>query len=129
MSSQSNQNPLGDTLKQRRLGLHLSIREVARRSNINDANILRIERGDSAQPKPETLRALADALGIDLSDLFALSGYVQPKTLPTFAPYLRSKYADLPESAAREIEASFAAIAAKHGYDPRGPKRGEDEED
>lgn len=129
MSSNSYQNSLGDALKQRRLDMQLSIREVARRSNINDANILRIERGDFAQPKPETLRALADVLGLDLSDLFALSGYVQPTTLPTFAPYLRSKYADLPESAACEIEASFAAIAAKHGYDPRGPRFGEDEKD
>lgn len=94
---------------------------------MTDSNVLRIERGDIPQPRPETLKSLADVLGLGLADLFNLIGYVQPTTLPSLSPYLRSKYADLPESAAREMEASFAKIAAKHGYDPNGPDSGEDE--
>lgn len=118
---------LGKALRERRNELELTIKEVARRSGMTDSNVLRIERGDIPQPRPETLKSLADVLGIELSDLFSLAGYVQPKTLPSFSPYLRSKYSDLPESAAKEIEASFAKIATKHGFDPNGPHDGEDE--
>lgn len=127
MTNTTNAAKLGETLKQRRNKLELTIKEVARRSQMTDSNVLRIERGDIPQPRPETLKSLADVLGLDLSDLFNIIGYVQPKTLPSLAPYLRSKYADLPESAAREMESSFAKIAAKHGYDPNGPADGEDE--
>ncbi|RMB77659.1 XRE family transcriptional regulator [Rhodococcus sp. SBT000017] len=118
---------LGKVLKERRNKLELTIKEVARRSGMTDSNVLRIERGDIPQPRPETLKSLADVLGLELSDLFNLVGYVQPKALPSFSPYLRSKYSDLPESAAKEVEASFARIAARHGYDPNGPHNGEDE--
>jgi transcriptional regulator with XRE-family HTH domain len=129
MTNATNAVQLGKTLKERRNALELTIKEVARRSGMTDSNVLRIERGDIPQPRPETLKSLADVLGLALSDLFNLAGYVQPKTLPSFSPYLRSKYADLPESAAREMEASFARIAAKHGYDPHGPHDGEDEKE
>lgn len=119
---------LGKMLKQSREKLGLSAREVADRSGMADSNVLRLEQGAIANPRPETLKSLADALSLDLSDLYAAAGYVQPEGLPSFAPYLRSKYADLPASAQREIEASFKKIAAKHGYDPAGPKPGEDEQ-
>lgn len=127
MANTTNAVKLGNALKNRRTELELTIKEVARRSGVTDSNVLRIERGDIPQPRPETLKSLADVLGLELSDLFSLAGYVQPKTLPSLSPYLRSKYSDLPESAAKEMEASFARIAAKHGYDPSGPHDGEDE--
>ncbi|MBX4170329.1 helix-turn-helix domain-containing protein [Rhodococcus sp. DMU2021] len=129
MTNTTNAVQLGKALRKRRNEFELTIKEVARRSGMTDSNVLRIERGDIPQPRPETLKSLADVLGLELSDLFNLAGYVQPKTLPSFSPYLRSKYADLPESAAREMEASFVRIAAKHGYDPHGPHDGEDEKE
>lgn len=119
---------LGKMLKKAREANGLSAREVAIRSGMADSNVLRLEQGGIANPRPETLKSLADTLQLDLSDLYAAAGYLQPQGLPSFAPYLRSKYADLPASAQREIEQSFARIAAKHGYDPNGPKPGEDEQ-
>lgn len=118
---------LGTQLKQARAKLGLSAREVADRSGMADSNVLRLEQGAIANPRPETLKSLADTLDLDLADLYAAAGYVQPAGLPSFAPYLRSKYADLPPSAQRELERSFKQIAAKHGYDPAGPAAGEDE--
>lgn len=118
---------LGKQLKEARAKLGLSAREVADRSGMADSNVLRLEQGAIANPRPETLKSLADTLNLDLADLYAAAGYVQPDGLPSFAPYLRSKYADLPASAQRELEISFRKIAAKHGYDPTGPAAGEDE--
>lgn len=118
---------LGKMLKKAREANGLSAREVAIRSGMADSNVLRLEQGGIANPRPETLKSLADTLQLDLSDLYSAAGYLQPQGLPSFAPYLRSKYADLPASAHREIEQSFTRIAAKHGYDPNGPKPGEDE--
>lgn len=118
---------LGAMLKKSREALGLSAREVADRSGMADSNVLRLEQGAIANPRPETLKSLADVLDLDLSDLYAAAGYIQPQGLPSFAPYLRSKYSGLPASAQRELESTFAKIAAKHGYDPNGPKPGEDE--
>lgn len=118
---------LGTLLRTTRKKLGISSTEVARRTGMADSNVIRLELGAIANPRPETLKSLADALGLDLADLYATAGYVQPKGLPSFAPYLRSKYADLPPSAQRELERSFKTIARKHGYDPSGPTAGEDE--
>ena len=95
---------LGKQLKEVRSRLGLSAREVGDRSGMADSNVLRLEQGNIANPRPETLKSLADALDLDLADLYTAAGYVQPTSLPSFAPYLRSKYADLPPSAQRELE-------------------------
>lgn len=118
---------LSELLKRTREQLGLSAREVADRSGMADSNVIRLEQGAIANPRPDTLKSLADVLHLDLADLYAAAGYVQPAGLPSFVPYLRSKYAELPASAKRELEASFEQIAAKHGFDPNGPKPGEDE--
>lgn len=118
---------LGTMLRDARERLGLSAREVSDRSGMADSNVLRLEQGAIANPRPETLKSLADVLALDLADIYATAGYVQPAGLPSITPYLRSRYADLPISAQREIADSFAEIAAKHGYSPDGPRPGEDE--
>lgn len=118
---------LARLFKQTREALGLSAREVARRAEITDSNVVRLEQGAIPNPRPDTLKALADVLGLDLADVYAAAGYVQPKGLPSFTPYLRSKYADLPAEARQELETSFARIADKYGFDADGPKPGEDE--
>jgi hypothetical protein len=92
-----------------------------------DSNVIRLEQGAIASPRPDTLKSLADVLQLDLADVYAAAGYVQPQGLPSFAPYLRSKYGKLPASAQAELERNFARIAEKYGYDPNGPAPGEDE--
>jgi len=92
-----------------------------------DSNVIRLEQGAIANPRPETLKSLADVLGLDLADVYAAAGYVQPQGLPSFAPYLRSKYARLPKAAQQELERTFSHIVKKHGYEAHGPNPGEDE--
>jgi hypothetical protein len=88
-----------------------------------------LERGEIAKPTTETLDALATALEIDSASLYEAAGYQQPTALPTFTPYLRSKYSGLPPAARAELASSFAKIAQKYGYDPAGPAPGQDEDD
>lgn len=118
---------LAQLLREAREGLGLSAREVGKRSGITDSNIVRLEQGAIANPRPETLKAIADVLELDLADVYAAAGYVQPDGLPSFAPYLRSKYGDLPAEAQQELERSFKTVAEKYGYDASGPKPGQDE--
>lgn len=118
---------LANLLNQARHQRSWSFRDVAESSGITKSNVIRLEQGVIPNPRPETLKALADALGLDLADLYAAAGYTQPKGLPSFKPYLRSRYPGLPATAKRELADSFARIAAKHGYDARGPQLGEDE--
>ncbi|MGL4299409.1 MAG: helix-turn-helix domain-containing protein [Candidatus Neomicrothrix subdominans] len=105
----------------------ISARELAKRSGVAASNIVRLERGEIARPTTETLDALATALELDSARLYEAAGYQRPAALPTFTPYLRSKYSKLPPAARAELETSFAKIAEKYGYDPAGPLPGEDE--
>jgi len=121
---------LADLLRTARERLGLSVREVGRRSGIADSNIVRLEQGAIPTPRPDTLKAIADVLWPDPADVFASIGYVQPKGLPSFTPYLRSKYGDMPEAAVRDLEQYFSRLVKKHGLTPEqeaGPKPGEDE--
>jgi transcriptional regulator with XRE-family HTH domain len=121
---------LAELLRTAREGLGLSVREVAKRSGVVNSNIVRLEQGAIPNPRPETLKAIADVLELDLADVFASIGYVQPKGLPSFTPYLRSKYGDMPESAVQDLQRYFTQLAKKHGLPPdgsHGPQNGEDE--
>lgn len=118
---------LGRTLRERREALGLSVRELAERTGTSHATIVRLEQGAFDSPAPDKLSRIADALGLNLADVFALAEYVSPRGLPTFAPYLRTKYRELPAPAVEELERSFRRVAKRHGYDPDGPATGEDE--
>lgn len=125
--TESKRNVLGQLLKQARDKAGLGTHELGKRAGVQNSTILRIEQGISANPRPDVLRALADALHLDLADVFTAAGYAQPSNYPSFSPYLRSRYADLPRAAQSELEASFGQIVEKYGYDPEGPNAGEDE--
>lgn len=122
-------NDLTKVLRERRESLSWSANEVARRVGISNTTYWRIEDGQIASPKAETLQAIGEVLGISAGDLFASAGWLPEKELPTLRPYLRMKY-DLPPEAMREIEAQFDEIAKKHGIsfdETSGPLNGEDE--
>ena len=84
----------------------LSIRGLAEQADVDATWVSRLERGIYAKPDPRLIRALADALGVSPSQLFAAAGYEDEQRLPQFAPYLREKY-DLPEEAVSQLEAHF----------------------
>jgi transcriptional regulator with XRE-family HTH domain len=122
-----NDSALAEVISQARKAKGLSTRAVAAEIGIDQSNLVRLEAGNVATPKPAVLTEIARILDLDAADLYALAGYTMPSELPAFTPYLRSKFADLPPEARKELEQSFARIANKYGYDANGPTAGEDE--
>jgi len=112
----------------------LSPRELATRSGVPRTSIQRLEAGETVEPpKATVLAALAPHLNLPLADLYVAAGIQQPTELPSFTPYLRSRYRDLPASAQAELEQSFRDVMSRYGYGSTngatGPLDGEDEAD
>lgn len=61
---------LGSRLRKRRLALHMTLAELAEKTDLTASSISQLERGKTTG-SIKTLRALAQALGIGFSDLFA----------------------------------------------------------
>jgi len=57
---------------------------------LHPSHLSRLESGGLTQPSPEKLQLIAQILGVDYNDLFALAGYVTPDGLPSLVPYLRA---------------------------------------
>ena len=102
-------------LSNKRKESDLSVNEVARRANVDVGTVWRIEQGQIPTPKAESLKAIGMVLGIPSVDLFAIVGWIPSGELPSFGPYLRAKYSQLPDEAAQEIKAHFEAVARKYG--------------
>src|SRR5688500_2826992 len=94
-----NQKALGQLLAAARNAAGLSYGKLERTTGITNATLYKLEQGSIATPNPTMLPLLARAPDIPLADLYAAAGYEQPRTLPTFSPYLRSKYKHLPSEA------------------------------
>jgi transcriptional regulator with XRE-family HTH domain len=118
---------LGAFIRNRREELGLSTRQLAEQAGMNFATVARIEQGQFAAPGPDKLAGIAEALGLNTADLFGLADYTVPDDLPSFQPYLRSKYRDMPSGAVEDLNKAFERIIKRHGYDPDGPRDGEDE--
>jgi transcriptional regulator with XRE-family HTH domain len=116
---------LGDVLREQRETIGLSAHEVARRAGVNVGTVTRIELGQIPNPRPDSLTAIGDVLGIAAADLFALTEWLPKGELPSFTPYLRAKYGDLPDEALDEVNAFFTRLRSQHGL--HGPVDGEDE--
>ncbi|MFF0493958.1 helix-turn-helix domain-containing protein [Nocardia sp. NPDC004068] len=121
---------LGRLIQSRRETLGLSVREAARRAEVDKGTVSRIEQGLIPNPRPDNIKAIAQALRVPVSDLFAVAGWTPKGELPALRPYLRTKY-NLTVKEAKEIEEDFARIAREKGisfneYD--GPIGGEDED-
>ena len=54
-----------------------SQRELSDKSKISNTEISRIESGKRSNPTPATLRALAESLNIEYSDLMNVAGYLE----------------------------------------------------
>jgi transcriptional regulator with XRE-family HTH domain len=120
---------LGQHLRQAREKLGISARELARRTELSDSSIVRIEQGAFLEPTPDTLSRIADALGINLADLYVMADYPMPEQLPSLKLYLRTRYGgELSASDVRAIADYADSIAGKRGVSLDGPAPGEDEE-
>lgn len=118
---------LGAFLQSARTHAGLSLRDVAAETGISKSMIGKLELDEVGEPRPSTLEVLAASLGVSLVDMYAAAGYKPAKGLPTFAPYLRSKYRKLPPDARAELQESFDRVANKYGYASQGPAPGQDE--
>jgi len=71
-------NDLGKILKQRRLMIPLTLKELAARSGISSSYLGRIERGERF-PSASILGKIAKPLGSSEDELFTLAGYLSPQ--------------------------------------------------
>ena len=118
---------LGKYLKKARSAKNLTSYQLGEMVGASNSTIVRLEQGVFPTPRPNTLDRIARALDLNLSDLYDMADYPVPNELPTMAPYLRTKYGELPSEATEAIAAYAERLAKKHGVDLRGPAPGEDE--
>jgi transcriptional regulator with XRE-family HTH domain len=117
---------LGRLIRQRREERALGIRGLEAASGVNVSSIVSLERGDILTPQPDTLKSLAAALDMPVSDLFTVAGWLPAGELPTLKPYLRAKYRQLDEQAIADLERYAQQLAERH--DTSGPLDHEDEQ-
>ncbi len=72
-------NEFGKTLKQRRLMLELTLRELAAKSGVSASHLARVEGGERF-PSANILRKIAKPLGLDESLLMVTAGYLSPQS-------------------------------------------------
>lgn len=116
---------LGQLLQRQRQTRGVSVRALAAASGVNISSIISLERGDILAPQPDTLKDLAAALDLPISDLFTVAGWLPAGELPTLRPYLRAKYRHLDDTAIADLERYADQLARKHGG--TGPANQEDE--
>ena len=73
---------IGKTLKQRRLMLELTLRELAAKSGVSASHLARVERGERF-PSGHILRKIARPLELDESLLMTIAGYLPPQPSTT----------------------------------------------
>lgn len=120
-------HPLSTYVTKHRVQQKMSIRGLAAKAGLDSGALTRLEHGETRTPTPETLRALAEALDVPLSDLYAVAGHVVPYDLPSLVPYLQTRYGELPDTALAEASAYLEHLIDQHGLEPEGPLELEDE--
>ena len=97
---------LGTAIARYRKKAGLSQLALAKQIGVPASTIFRLEKGEFGMPDPDKLSRLADVLGIEAEELYALAPYPD---LPEMAPYLRAKHGMSAEAIA-EAEAFFADL-------------------
>lgn len=122
-------DPFSELLAAARGRAGLSYGQLEQRTGIAKTTLHKLEQGQVQHPTPTMLPPLAAELDVPLADLYAAAGYEVPSELPTFTPYLRSKYAGLSADARAELSEAFNRITERYGYNPdgSGPAPGQDE--
>lgn len=75
--------PLSRRLKQARLRLGISVREIERlsKNKISDGHASQIENGIAQNPTPQTLRILCTILELDYLTIMMAAGYITKQDL------------------------------------------------
>jgi transcriptional regulator with XRE-family HTH domain len=114
---------LGNRMRQRRGELGMSLNQLATATGLHKSFLSRLESGIVRQPATDSLRRLAQALGLPETELYGLLDQRARDQLPPLQPYLRAKY-DLPD----DVIADITTYLARYGNVSAGPRDGEDEE-
>jgi transcriptional regulator with XRE-family HTH domain len=114
---------LANILRGQRIGAGLSASGLARQAGVDKATVTLLEQCKITHPRVETVRSLADVLGIPLADIYSAVNWLPEDTLPSLRPYMRAKYGALTEAELSEIERFINVVNGRNG----GPRRGEDE--
>ena len=67
---------LGEYLREARMKVGLSLREVEEKSKVSNAYISLIESGKRTDPHPNILKSLATVYGLDITELMKIAGYL-----------------------------------------------------
>ncbi len=120
MSPTKNTVKLGAAIRRHRKKAGLSQSALANAIGVPASTVFRLENGEFGMPDPEKLARLADALGIEAEELYALAPYPD---LPDMGPFLRALFG-MSDEAVAEAEEFFAALKTRDkGAGGRGGKR------
>ena len=107
----------GELIRRRRQELGLSTHDLGKLVGTRNSTIMRIEQGAFAAPRPDKLARIADALHLNLADVYAKAGYLVPTELPGFHAYLPARYRELPQDAVDELTHLFEDLVTRHKLD------------
>jgi transcriptional regulator with XRE-family HTH domain len=111
---------LGDYIGRRRAAMGWTLDDAERASGVDRTYWNKVERGKFKKPDPRYLAQMAAALDAPLADVYGLAGFTTPQALPSFRPYLRSKYY-LPPEAIEQLEGYFAFLRNQYGIQQSEP--------
>ena len=94
---------LGQALARARGGKDWSLREVEKRTGIQNAHLAQIENGTIARPSPTILMTLADLYGLEWDELMRLAGHLQTAPRSPTAVALRALKGLSPEQQAEAL--------------------------
>lgn len=95
---------VGEIIKAKRLEMGLSMAKASTAAHVDARWWSRLEQGVYENPDPKSLNRVAKVLDLEVTDLFVAANFSDG--LPSFAPYLRSRY-DLPPEAIRQLQEHF----------------------
>lgn len=95
MASHGDNKDFGRMIRQQRLMMLLTLKELTRKSGVSPSYLGRIERGERF-PSATILQKIAKPLGFDVDELFALAGYLspQPNTISEAQPGYSGNHLD-----------------------------------
>lgn len=126
MKPQKDMHKLGELIQTSREKAGLSARKLEQISGLDHSYISKLEKGAYQSVLPDNLNKLAEALDIQPVDLFTLAGYPAVDELPSFGPYLRTRYGEeLPADAREALTEMFEVLSRSQG---NGAEAVDDEE-
>ncbi len=109
-------NTLGKYISEQRIFKNLSIRQLAKISNVSHTEISRLERGERKHPSPLVLKSLSHALNINFDELMKSAGYTDDceNTSDTMLKLFKLQY--LNEKELEEVSEFIDFLLIKRNY-------------